>query len=142
MAELRFHGRVFSGMGRGAFYVAHPAFMPKFERLLGYQPFPGTLNLRLTSPAEIEARRLLGEEEGCSIPASKFGGQEFSSAKCFPGRMGDVGVVLTIPQMTAYDQTVLEVMARVRLRDVLGLEDGQVVELEVGRDLLLLPDGH
>jgi riboflavin kinase len=142
MGPLRFHGKVFSGLGRGAYYVAHPAFMPKFVRLLGYEPFPGTLNLRLSSPAEIEARRFLGEEKGYSIPASKFDGQEFSSTKCFPGMMGGIEVVLTIPQITAYDRTVLEIMARVKLRDALGLADGQVVELDVMKDLLLFADGH
>lgn len=142
MGSFKFHGRVFSGLGKGAYYVAHPAFMPKFVRLLGYEPFPGTLNLRLESPAEIEARGLLGAKKGDSIPASRYDGQEFSSAKCFPGRMGRVDVVLTIPQITAYDKTVLEIMAAVRLRDALNLTDGQVVELTVTTDLLLLRDGH
>jgi riboflavin kinase len=133
---------VFSGLGRGAYYVAHPVFKPRFVRLLGYEPFPGTLNLRLTSPAEIEARRLLGGKEGDSIPATKLDGQEFSSAKCFPGRMGGIEVVLTIPQITAYDKTVVEIMARVSLREALHLEDGQVVELAVLPDLLLFGNGH
>ena len=43
--ELTFTGRVFSGIGKGRYYVGHPEYQKRFEAALGYRPYPGTLNV-------------------------------------------------------------------------------------------------
>ena len=136
MVTATFHGRVFSGLGKGAYYVGHPGFKRRFRKLLEYDPFPGTLNLRLSSPREIQQRRRLRLIRGVSIPAFTYRGKEFSSVKCFDGAMRSERVTLTIPRITAYDDSVLEVVAPVKLRNALELVDGQVVTVSLETKLL------
>lgn len=142
VATTRFHGRVFSGSGRGAYYVGHPGFAARFMALLGYIPFPGTLNLRLEAQDEIDKRAELGLVEGNSTEAFTYDGKEFSSVKCFGGTMLGHPIALTIPRISEYDDTVLEIIAPVKLRDTLRLRDGWTVEVLVGTDLLVREDGH
>ncbi|MDG7016415.1 MAG: CTP-dependent riboflavin kinase [Nitrososphaerota archaeon] len=141
MAAITFHGRVFSGLGKGAYYVGHPGFRRRFQALLGYEPFPGTLNLKLSSSEEVRRRTRLRARPGVSIPTFTYKGREFSSVKCFHGRMRAEKVALTIPKITEYDDSVLEIIAPVKLRDALGLLDGQVVTVSLETALLLHEDG-
>lgn len=127
--KQEFNGRVFSGLGKGAYYVGHPEFKRRFLEILGYEPFPGTLNLRLSRRAEVEARKRMGATAVNSIDAFLVEGQRFSAVKCYNGTQDGVSVSVVIPEITEYDSTVLEVIAPVKLRDALGLKDGQTVRL-------------
>ncbi len=142
MASLEFHGVVFTGMGKGAYYVGHPGFQGRFREVLGYTPFPGTLNLRIADEGEVKARRKLRKIRADSIDSFEMGGERFSSVKCFEGSMSGEEVVLTIPRITEYDDTVLELIAVVKLRDRLSLEDGQSVVIQIDPDLIPSVDRH
>src|SRR5437867_11092942 len=59
-----FHGTVFAGSGRGAYYVGHPEYVKRLKELLGYAAFPGTLNVTLGTEEDIrqgQRLRLRGE---------------------------------------------------------------------------------
>lgn len=44
-------GEVTGGMGEGRHYISLPGYMEQFTERLGYEPFPGTLNVRLDDDA-------------------------------------------------------------------------------------------
>ncbi|UCH57254.1 MAG: DUF120 domain-containing protein, partial [Candidatus Bathyarchaeota archaeon] len=56
--ELFFEGALFSGMLQGAYYISKPGYRDQIREKLGFDPFPGTLNLRL-GEAFLEQRRVL-----------------------------------------------------------------------------------
>ena len=123
-----FHGTVFSGSGRGAYYVGHPVYVKKFKELLGYAPFPGTLNVKLDSEDDIRQRRRLRlKGEGLRIEEFHVAGERFSSVNCFKGRLEEQAVALLIVAITDYDDSVLELISPVYLRQKLHLEDGNPV---------------
>jgi riboflavin kinase len=140
VTALKFRGEVFSGLGKGAYYVGHPGYRRRFKALLGYEPFPGTLNLRLKSAGEVRRRAGLRAKRGFSVPAFTYRGREFSALKCFDGLMCGEKIALTIPKITEYDDSVMEIIAPVKLRDALQLEDGEVVEVSLETSLLLHED--
>src|SRR3990172_8998141 len=45
--QLKFEGRVASGIGQGAQFLALDWVQSQLQQLLGFTPFPGTLNLRV-----------------------------------------------------------------------------------------------
>ena len=49
-------GNVFSGFGEGGYYVSREGYRDQFERKLGFKPYPGTLNLQLTSSEIVKKR--------------------------------------------------------------------------------------
>jgi len=123
-----FHGKVFSGSGRGAYYVGHPEYVKRFKELLGCEPFPGTLNVKLDSEEDIrERRRLRLRGEGLRIEEFHIAGERFSSVNCFKGRLENETIALLIVAITDYDDSVLELISPVYLREKLRLKDGSAV---------------
>jgi riboflavin kinase len=124
-AEFAFSGKLFTGLGEGGYYVSLHGYAKQFLRELGFEPFPGTLNLRLTSPAQIEQRRQLQFLKGLDVQGFEDGTRTYGPVKCFRATFGGnhPAAVLGI-ERTHYDHSVLEVIAPFCLRKTLGLEDG------------------
>jgi len=122
---LVFRGAVFTGLKEGGYYVSMKGYAEGFSRCLGFAPFPGTLNLRLTSEAMIEQRRRLDLLKGIEVPGFSDDRRSYGSVKCFRAKIAGrhAGAVLAI-ERTHYDSSVLEVISQVNLRRALGLQDG------------------
>ncbi len=130
--KYTFHGRVFSGSGKGSYYVGHPEYKKRFLKLLGYVPYPGTLNVKLDSGEEIEERRRMRlGKKALWIGEFRHRGERFSAVNCFRGRMAEQRVALLIVDITHYDDSVLELISPVYLREKLGLMDGSEVSARI-----------
>jgi riboflavin kinase, archaea type len=125
-------GRVFSGMGKGRYYVGHPEYQRRFEKALGYSPYPGTLNLKLEDGGMIRNLKRLRAKEGVSIEGFELGGESFSPLKCFDGDLRGERVTLLFIDVTAYDDSVAELISPVYLRGKFGLGDGDEVSFALG----------
>lgn len=130
--ELSFRGRVFAGLGEGGYYVSLGGYARPFLSSLGFVPFAGTLNLRLTSPEMVERRRSLDSLPGVDVPGFSDGQRTYGPVKCFRARVARRlrGAVLAI-ERTHYDSTVLEVISPVNLRKALRLNDGDELSVSV-----------
>lgn len=133
--EMKFTGTVFKGLGEGGYYVSIRGYSDHFESLLGFRPFPGTLNLRLSSLEQIERRRRLESLKGIEIPGFVDKSRTYGPVKCFKAEIGGKlkGAVLVI-ERTHYDSSVLEVISPVELRRALRLKDGDECEVIVRLD--------
>lgn len=122
---LSFRGTVFTGLKEGAYYVSMKGYAESFSRSLGFEPFPGTLNLRLTSEAMVGLRRRLDVLKGIEIPGFSDGKRSYGPVKCFRAKIAGkhLGAVLAI-ERTHHGSSVLEVISPVNLRRSLGLKDG------------------
>jgi len=95
---------------------------------LGFTPFPGTLNLRLTQESA-QARKQLGEMEKAIIIVPVKG---FCCGLCYKARiMGKIDGAVILPQLPDYPEDLLEIIAPVYLRTALGLREGDEVRLTV-----------
>ncbi|HXW94466.1 MAG TPA: DUF120 domain-containing protein [Nitrososphaerales archaeon] len=123
--EFLFKGTVFTGLNEGAYYISLKGYAKSFRKALGFEPFPGTLNLRLVNQAMIEQRRLLDLRQGIIIPGFTDGKRSFGPVKVFKAKIGGnhAGAVLAI-ERTHYDSSVLELISPNNLRRALGISDG------------------
>ena len=123
--EVAFRGVVFAGLGEGGYYVSLGGYAGSFRSALGFEPFPGTLNLSLTTQAMIDQRRALDLTRGIVVPGFSDDRRSFGPVKCFRAKIEGrhIGAVLVI-ERTHYDTSVLEVISPVNLRRSLGLNDG------------------
>ena len=127
MRILHLKGKVFSGKSEGAKFVALPWVEKQIVEKLGFVPYPGTLNIRLTN----ESGRLM-ETFQTVKPIEISPAQGFYSGKCFNALLMDtVECVIVIPEIAGYPKDVLEVVASIRLRDKLHLKDGDMVEVTI-----------
>ena len=125
-------GKVFTGLGEGAYYVSQKGYKSEFERKLGFQPYPGTLNLRLTDESQIKIRKTIEAMPGVIVESFRNKNRSFGTVKCFKVSINDtVKGALIFIQRTHYADDVVEVISDKNLRETLNLKDGDIVKLTV-----------
>ncbi len=128
-ARLRFTGKVTSGLGEGRYYLSQPGYVVQFTERLGYTPYPGTLNVRLSGEA-LRKAGVVGDWSGIRIDGFQASGRTFGGATCFAARMNGRACHLIHPDRTHY-KDVVEFVAADCLRETLHLKDGDTVSLEL-----------
>lgn len=133
---LELHGAITTGMGEGRHYVTLPGYKIQFEEKLGYDPYPGTLNVALTAKSKRE-RSILASLEGIDITEWEDEERTYGGATCYPAVVDAVdgpafnGAHVIVPDRTHHDSDELELIAPERIRDELGLLDGDEVSVYV-----------
>ncbi len=126
LPHLSFEGTVFSGKGQGKQFVELPWVKTQIKQKLGFTPYPGTLNIRLT-PQSAEKRKLLVDKEKFVVEPQAG----YCPGALFRASVGDVECAVVVPLVPDYPADVLEVIAPIYLRGKLGLVDGCSVAVEV-----------
>jgi riboflavin kinase len=127
---ITIRGKVFSGVGEGRYYVSLDGYRKQFIEKLGFDPYPGTLNLKIPKE-QLYFRRRLDEEEGILIEGFSTPDRTFGEVKAFRCKVDGIEGAIVMPKRTHYPEDVLEVIAPVKLRDSLNLKDGDYVDVEV-----------
>ena len=126
---LTIAGSVASGLGEGAFYMRQKGYKDQFRKKLWFEPYEGTLNLKVGGP-DLAKLRILEENPGIEISGFEAAGRTFGGAKCFLASMGHVDCAVIMPIRTHHTD-VLEVISKHYLRSAVGLKDGDIAELIV-----------
>jgi riboflavin kinase, archaea type len=130
--DILFKGRVFRGFGEAAYYISNEGYRRQFVKILGFDPFPGTLNLKLESPIQMEQKRELRSHEGLKIQGFENGTRTYGGARCYRAVVnGKVPAAVLVIERTHYDDSVLEIISQANFRKDLGLEDGDEVTVAV-----------
>lgn len=124
-------GEVTSGIGEGRYYMNIPGYKSQFIQKLGFEPYPGTLNLKLKSSEEIKLRQALQDFEGIAIEGFAYKNRTFGPAKCFRASVEGIEGAVVIPARSHHGFNSLEVIAPRKIRDAAKLKDGDVVTVRV-----------
>jgi len=124
------NGTVVSGIGEGKYYMSLAPYKAQFKTHLGFEPYPGTLNIRLSS-SSIPVRKKIDALEWIRIKGFSTDGRTFGDAKCIPCHIGTISCGIVMPGRTHYPEDIIEVVAPVALRRKLGVEDTDTVTVEV-----------
>jgi riboflavin kinase len=124
-------GVVVSGEGKASQFVEISWAKSQIVERLGFKPYPGTLNVRLSRTEANRLKPILRKSEGILIvPATGF-----YSATCFHTViMNKTRGAIIIPHTPNYPPNVLEIIAPINLRSALSLKDGDLVELSIMLD--------
>ncbi len=130
--SVTLEGTVFTGLGEGAYYITKEPYKQQFIDKLGFTPYPGTLNLKLTTDYDLKSRNELDAYPAIEIQGFKNEDRTFGVVKCYPAVIGNkVKGALIFALRSHYDSSVLEVIAPVCIRKRLKLKDGYKVKVEV-----------
>ena len=133
-------GTATDGMGEGRHYITLQGYMEQFRSKLGYEPFPGTLNVALTESG-VRARSALSTQDSVRIEGWKDDDRTYGPADCYPAQVvaleGDDdrsydGAHVIVPERTHHDESRVEVIAPDKLRSALELGDEEPVAVRVG----------
>jgi len=132
---VELHGTVTSGMGEGRHYISLPGYREQFEARLGYEPFPGTLNLDLTAES-VRARAALSAIEAVTIDAWEDDDRTYGPASCYLATVEAAGGTYEgahaiVPERTHHEESQLEIISAEKLRTALDLADGDRIDVRV-----------
>ena len=130
--SVTLEGTVFTGLGEGAYYITKEHYRKQFIEKLGFEPYPGTLNLKLSTDYDIKTRMELEAYPAIEIEGFKNEDRTFGLVKCYLAIIGNkVKGALITALRSHYDVSVLEIIAPVCLRKQLNLKDDVKVKVEV-----------
>ena len=125
-------GELFSGLGEGAYYVTREGYRKQFIEKLGFDPYPGTLNLKLTTDYDLKTRSEIETYPAIEIEGFEDESRTFGQAKCYRAVINNkVEGAVVCALRGHYGTSVLEVIAPTFLRGRLKLKDGSKVRVEV-----------
>ncbi len=130
--SITLEGVVFTGLGEGAYYISKEQYRKQFIEKLGFDPFPGTLNIKLTTEYDMKTRTELEAYPAVEVEGFSNEDRSFGLVKCYPAIIDNKvkGAIITALR-SHYDVSVVEIIAPVSLRRHLKLKDGHKLKVEV-----------
>ena len=126
--ELVF-GRIVTGLGKGAQFTQLDWARKAFEKNLGIDPFPGTLNALITDEISKEKWSLIRHLPGILLQPHR---PEWCVARCFLSTIQDrIDAAIILPEVKSYPADQIELISALPIRETLGLGDGQVISIKV-----------
>lgn len=127
MKTLCLEGRISSGKGEGTKFMKLPWVKKQIKEELGFVPYPGTLDMRITE-ASVKLKKALAEGNGVKIlPATGF-----HRGKCFQATfMAELKCAIVVPEVPGYPEDLIEIIGPKNLRKKHHLSNGDPVEVKV-----------
>jgi riboflavin kinase len=131
---IEFEGNVVSGMGEGAYYMSLEGYRKQFKEKLGYEPYLGTLNVRLTDQIYMNARLELSNYPSIFINGFSDGTRTYGWVKCYRATVNDGAVAnaaVLVLERTHYDDSMLEVIAQISIKEAADVKNGDRIKVQV-----------
>lgn len=128
--EIRIQGVIVDGIGEGAYYVE--VYSDRFRKALGFEPYAGTLNVRVTGDEARKAINRMKHTPPQVVTGFTHEGRTFGDVICYRVKVNDkVEAAVVIAQRTHHSEDILEVIAPVNIRKKLKITDSDPVTLTV-----------
>lgn len=131
---IDFKGRVVSGMGEGAYYMCLDGYKRQFKEKLGYEPYPGTLNIKLMDQILVNSRREISRYPSILINGFSDNSRTYGWVKCYKANINE-GIVnnaaVLVLERTHYDDSMLEVIAPMSLKEAMGIKNGDEITIKI-----------
>jgi riboflavin kinase, archaea type len=131
---IGFEGIVVSGMGEGAYYMALEGYRKQFKEKLGFEPYPGTLNVKLVDQIFMNARRDIGKYPSVFINGFSDDTRTYGWVKCYKAEINKGAInkaAALVLERTHYDDSMLELIAPISLKESIGIQNGDKISVKV-----------
>lgn len=144
---LIFKGKIVTGMGEGAYYMSLDGYRVQFQDKLGYEPFPGTLNIRIEDKIYMNSRRDLINNPSIYIDGFKNSDRTFGWVRCYPATIiqeskivqddkanqnkKPIDVHVLLLERTHHDNRLIEVIGPFSIKERARLRNGDRVIIKV-----------
>lgn len=137
LEPLILRGIVADGLGEAAHFMLMKWFRAQCRERLGFNPTPGTFNLRMQGEHWQRLRPRLRPDHDDTHPALAAihlaPPDGFCAASCYPVRIADaIDAWAIVPHVDHYPHDKLEVIAPVKLRVALDVATGETVTIDFG----------
>ena len=87
--SITLEGVLFSGLGEGAYYVTKEGYRKQFIEKLGFDPYPGTLNIKVITEYDLKALSELETYPAIELEGFVDESRTFGSVKCYPAMINN-----------------------------------------------------
>ena len=123
---MEIKGKIVSGTHKGTYFMSLDVYQEEFLEKLGFKPFPGTLNLEISSE---DAASILDLSDDMGIIKGKG---NFGDVKFLPAQLNrQISGAILFPLKTQHSDEILEFVAEKNLRETLHLKDGDGINLKI-----------
>lgn len=134
-ANVTLSGDITSGLGNARHFLSLQGYTEQFKEKIGYEPFPGTLNIEL-SEESIHKRTKLNTFDCVTIEGWEDKERTYGPVYCYPAKIEVAGRFYTTvhmikPKRTRHGDNLIEIIAPVKLREKLPCNDGDYVSAHV-----------
>jgi len=129
--EFFITGVISSGLGEGRYYMKIKGYKKQFQEKLGFEPYPGTLNIKLSTNEDIRISQQIREQRGMMIKGFNHNNRTFGSVKCFKAYLKGTEGAIIIPARSHHSFDSLEFIASSKVRIKEGLKDGDSVTVKI-----------
>jgi len=143
-----FRGKIVTGMGEGAYYMSLEGYKKQFQHKLGYEPFPGTLNVKIEDKNYMNSRKDLINYPSIYIDGFKNSDRTFGWVRCYPAtishepkfsrdkiesRLSDIlnEVHVLLLERTHHNNNLIEVIGPLNLKESSNLKNGDNVVIKI-----------
>lgn len=126
--KLEIEGEIVRGLGEGKYYLSLEGYRKQIRAALGFSPFPGTLNVRL-SPGDMWKRQQLLKMEPAIISGFTDGKRTYGDLFAYRCRLAGSECAIIVPMRTHHGPDIVEVICGFDIKGKLGKKDGDLVKL-------------
>jgi len=133
-------GEVTEGIGEGGYYVSIKGYYKQFKEKLGFEPYKGTLNLKLDDTDNKILRELINQIDPVIIEGFKTPEREYGPVHCYDVFISPLfdrtkkrkAAILDIKR-THHKENIIEILAKPYLREYFNLQDGDKLVIKLNR---------
>lgn len=133
-------GKVKAGMGEGGYYVAIKGYFDQFKNKLGFEPYKGTLNLKLNDTDLKILNELIKKINPIIIDGFEDQNRQYGPVFCYDiyvspldQRDKKIKAAILHIQRTHHKKNIIEILAHDYLRDFFSLKDGDKLMIKLNR---------
>ncbi|KXB06154.1 hypothetical protein AKJ53_01255 [candidate division MSBL1 archaeon SCGC-AAA382F02] len=123
-------GEVTSGLDEGSYYIGQKEYQEQFKEKLGFEPYPGTLDIKLDRKS-LELKKRLQTLTGRKIEGFSTEERSFGDAECFPAKVKGEEAAVVMPSRSQHGDNIIEIISPTKIRDKYDLDDGDEIKVEV-----------
>ncbi len=128
-------GRVVSGKGEGRYYMSLHPYKERFKNILGFEPYEGTLNIKLKYKINLNDLNNLNNLNLIEIDDFYYKNNKYYGVKLIPVKIYIknycVNGAIIYPKKTEHSNDVIELIAPIKLRKYLFLKNNDIVMINI-----------
>ena len=124
-------GKIVRGVEQGTFFTQLEWFQEQCADKLGFNPYPGTLNLEI-SGEYLPVVESLNREEGIELISPD---PKFCNAKAFSVSLGDINGAIIMPdeKVRVHAKNIIEIVAALNIKASLNVGNGDFISIVINR---------
>ncbi|MBN2478556.1 DUF120 domain-containing protein [Candidatus Micrarchaeota archaeon] len=128
--RITLKGKIEEGTKEGGYYLSLGHYRKEIKEKLGFEPYPGTLNIRINGE-DIPKREIILGKEPYTISGFKTKERTFGEIHGWKAKIDGIDAVVILPLRTHYGKDMVEIIHRDNLQKILKKKNGDSVIIEV-----------